>query len=95
MEAVGLLRKLPKTHPVWRELAGLYERHLTLAGGPARLLRGFPEDCPPTLIVQHVNARFAPAIAKTLDNISNLTSALILLLIMFIGASAGSTGGEE
>ncbi len=31
------------------------------------LLRGWPEDCPPTLIVQHVNARFAPAIAKTLD----------------------------
>ena len=31
------------------------------------LLRGFPEDCPPTLIVQHVNARFAPSIAKTLD----------------------------
>lgn len=31
------------------------------------LLRSFPEDCPPTLIVQHVNARFAPAIAKTLD----------------------------
>jgi len=31
------------------------------------LLRDFPEDCPPTLIVQHVNARFAPAIAESLD----------------------------
>jgi len=31
------------------------------------LLKEFPEDCPPTLIVQHVNPRFAPAIAKTLD----------------------------
>lgn len=31
------------------------------------LLTCFPEDCPPTIIVQHVNPRFAPAIAKTLD----------------------------
>lgn len=31
------------------------------------LLREFPKDCPPTLIVQHVNPRFAPAIARTLD----------------------------
>lgn len=31
------------------------------------LLREFPADCPPTLIVQHVNPRFAPAIARTLD----------------------------
>jgi len=31
------------------------------------LLRGFPEDCPPTLIVQHVDSRFAAAIARTLD----------------------------
>jgi two-component system chemotaxis response regulator CheB len=27
----------------------------------------FPEDCPPTVIVQHVNPRFASAIARTLD----------------------------
>lgn len=32
------------------------------------LLRDFAEDCPPTLIVQHVNPRFAPAIARTLDH---------------------------
>jgi two-component system chemotaxis response regulator CheB len=31
------------------------------------LLRGFPEDCPPTMIVQHVDSRFAPAIARTLN----------------------------
>lgn len=34
------------------------------------LLTCFPEDCPPTVIVQHVNPRFAPAIAKTLDLVS-------------------------
>lgn len=34
------------------------------------VLSKFPADCPPTVIVQHVNARFAPAIAKTLDNVS-------------------------
>jgi len=31
------------------------------------LLAGFPEDCPPTLIVQHINACFAPAIVQSLD----------------------------
>jgi two-component system chemotaxis response regulator CheB len=31
------------------------------------LLKDFPEDCPPTVIVQHVNPRFAAAIARTLD----------------------------
>lgn len=30
------------------------------------LLAGFPEDCPPTVIVQHVNACFAPAIVQSL-----------------------------
>lgn len=33
------------------------------------VLREFPRDCPPTVIVQHVNARFAPAIARTLDQV--------------------------
>ncbi|GFM30043.1 chemotaxis response regulator protein-glutamate methylesterase [Novosphingobium sp. PY1] len=33
------------------------------------LLRDFPQDCPPTVIVQHVNPRFAPAIARTLDQV--------------------------
>lgn len=33
------------------------------------LLREFPRDCPPTVIVQHVNPRFAGAIARTLDQV--------------------------
>lgn len=40
------------------------------------LLRSFPEDCPPTLIVQHVDARFAPAIARTLNLVSPATVTL-------------------
>jgi two-component system chemotaxis response regulator CheB len=31
------------------------------------LLAGFPEDCPPTLIVQHINGCFAGAIAQSFD----------------------------
>lgn len=31
------------------------------------VLSAFPADCPPTLIVQHVNARFAPSIAQSLN----------------------------
>jgi two-component system chemotaxis response regulator CheB len=34
------------------------------------VLGRFSADCPPTLIVQHVSARFAPAIARTLDEVS-------------------------
>ncbi|GGN58397.1 chemotaxis response regulator protein-glutamate methylesterase [Novosphingobium indicum] len=37
------------------------------------LLRQFPRDCPPTVIVQHVNPRFAPAIARTLDQVCPAT----------------------
>lgn len=37
------------------------------------LLREFPADCPPTVIVQHVNPRFAPAIARTLDQVCPAT----------------------
>ena len=40
------------------------------------LLRNFPEDCPPTMIVQHVDARFAPAIARTLNTASPATVVL-------------------
>lgn len=32
------------------------------------LLGSFPEDCPPTLVVQHINACFAGAIASSLNN---------------------------
>lgn len=31
------------------------------------LLAGFPADCPPTLVVQHINGCFAGAIAQSLD----------------------------
>ncbi|MEQ8410848.1 MAG: chemotaxis response regulator protein-glutamate methylesterase [Erythrobacter sp.] len=34
------------------------------------LLARFPEDCPPTLIVQHVNACFAPAIVESLGRVA-------------------------
>ena len=34
------------------------------------LLAGFPEDCPPTMIVQHVDATFALAIAQSLDKVA-------------------------
>ncbi len=40
------------------------------------VLANFPADCPPTVIVQHVNPRFAPAIAKTLDMSSAATVML-------------------
>ncbi len=32
------------------------------------LLGAFPADCPPTLIVQHINAGFAPAVARRLND---------------------------
>lgn len=31
------------------------------------LLSEFPADCPPTLVVQHINERFTAAVARTLD----------------------------
>lgn len=34
------------------------------------LLADFPEDCPPTLIVQHIRESFAPAIVQSLSKIS-------------------------
>lgn len=40
------------------------------------LLRSFPEDCPPTMIVQHVDGRFAAAIARTLNQVSPATVLL-------------------
>ncbi|MEM6856254.1 MAG: chemotaxis-specific protein-glutamate methyltransferase CheB [Pseudomonadota bacterium] len=32
------------------------------------LLSGFPENCPPTLVVQHINSNFAGAIVRSLDS---------------------------
>lgn len=31
------------------------------------LLKGFPADCPPTVVVQHINGHFADAVARRLD----------------------------
>lgn len=31
------------------------------------MLQGFPADCPPTLVVQHINGRFAAGLARRLD----------------------------
>ena len=54
---------------------GLQERPRLIAIGSSTggvealqvLLGGFPADCPPTLVVQHISSRFAPAVARTLD----------------------------
>ena len=54
---------------------GLVERPRLIAIGSSTggvealqvLLGGFPADCPPTLVVQHISSRFAPAVARTLD----------------------------
>jgi two-component system, chemotaxis family, protein-glutamate methylesterase/glutaminase len=35
----------------------------------SNLLRRFPEDCPPTVIVQHINGQFASAMAARLDSL--------------------------
>ncbi len=40
------------------------------------LLSAFPTDCPPTVIVQHINARFAPAVAQSLDSACEASVAL-------------------
>ncbi len=55
--------------------SGQFERPRLIAIGSSTggvealqvLLGGFPADCPPTLVVQHISARFAPAVARTLD----------------------------
>lgn len=40
------------------------------------LLADFPENCPPTLVVQHVNATFSGAIAQSLDSVSDAKVSL-------------------
>lgn len=54
---------------------GTFERPRLIAIGSSTggvealqvLLGSFPADCPPTLVVQHISSRFAPAVARTLD----------------------------
>jgi two-component system chemotaxis response regulator CheB len=46
------------------------DRHRLLdrrGGGAAGAALQLSPDCPPTMIVQHVDSRFAPAIARTLN----------------------------
>ncbi|BEU99496.1 chemotaxis-specific protein-glutamate methyltransferase CheB [Novosphingobium olei] len=58
-EARGSLRERPRVIAIGSSTGGV-EALQTLLGA-------FPENCPPTLVVQHINARFAPAVARTLD----------------------------
>lgn len=73
---VSFATRAPATHRVAAEARGsLLERPALIAIGSSTggvealqtVLGGFPADCPPTMIVQHINARFAPAVARTLD----------------------------
>jgi two-component system chemotaxis response regulator CheB len=66
----------PRTSIAPRFAGALYERPRLIAIGSSTggvealqvLLGGFPADCPPTLVVQHISSRFAPAVARTLDH---------------------------
>lgn len=73
---VRFTARVPATQPVADEArVCLIERPALIAIGSSTggvealqtVLGSFPADCPPTLIVQHINARFAPAVARTLD----------------------------
>ncbi|MES2493173.1 MAG: chemotaxis-specific protein-glutamate methyltransferase CheB [Pseudomonadota bacterium] len=55
--AVALLR--PRLVAIGASTGGVEALHAVLGA--------YPDDCPPTLVVQHVNARFAPSIAHSLD----------------------------
>lgn len=58
--ATPLLPKpLPEVIVIGASTGGVEALHVLLAG--------YPADCPPTLIVQHINACFAGAIAQSLD----------------------------
>lgn len=58
-EARSSLRERPRLIAIGSSTGGV-EALQTLLGE-------FPEDCPPTMIVQHISPRFAPAVARTLD----------------------------
>ena len=73
---VQFTARAPATQRVVQEARGsLLERPALIAIGSSTggvealqtVLGSFPADCPPTVIVQHINARFAPAVARTLD----------------------------
>jgi two-component system, chemotaxis family, protein-glutamate methylesterase/glutaminase len=58
-EARGTLAERPRLIAVGSSTGGVEALQI--------LLGGFPTDCPPTLIVQHIPPRFAAAVARTLD----------------------------
>ena len=58
-EARSLLAERPRLIAIGSSTGGVEALQI--------LLGGFPVDCPPTLIVQHIAGRFAPAVARTLD----------------------------
>ncbi len=73
---VQFTTRAPAVRKVAQEARGsLMERPALIAIGSSTggvealqtVLGSFPADCPPTVIVQHINARFAPAVARTLD----------------------------
>lgn len=73
---VQFAARAPTTRRVAQEArVSLIERPALIAIGSSTggvealqtVLGSFPADCPPTMIVQHINARFAPAVARTLD----------------------------
>ncbi|WP_225205630.1 protein-glutamate methylesterase/protein-glutamine glutaminase [Novosphingobium huizhouense] len=58
-EARGSMRERPRLIAIGSSTGGVEALQI--------LLGGFTETCPPTMVVQHINARFAPAVARTLD----------------------------
>jgi two-component system chemotaxis response regulator CheB len=76
MPQVRVQRRVPPRPPIAAPHAGQRrgpcqaDRHWFLdrrGGGVAGPARQLSQDCPPTMIVQHVDSRFAPAIARTLN----------------------------
>ncbi len=66
--STGCARRAPELIAIGSSTGGVEALHTLLAG--------FPEDCPPTLIVQHVHASFAPAIVQSLSKIARPQVAL-------------------
>ena len=57
--APGLRGQRPALIAIGASTGGVEALHL--------LLQNFPADCPPTVIVQHINGQFAEAVARRLD----------------------------
>ncbi len=57
--AVPALESQPEVIVIGASTGGVEALHTVLSG--------FPEDCPPTLVVQHINGCFAGAIAQSFD----------------------------